>query len=202
MTALILVDIQNDFLPGGALAVPKGDEILVAVEKAIQMHFKLKIASVDDHPKGHISFASTHHKKVGERVVNQILWPDHCIHGTKGAELSVDTAKLDKIVRKGTDPSIDSYSAFYDNHRQKSTGLSEFLKSKGIRRIAIGGLATDYCVLWSVLDALAEGFEVDVIQEACRGINMKEGDVTTAFKQMEKGGARLFPTVTSYRSLI
>ena len=202
MIALILIDIQNDFLPGGALAIPKGDEILVAANELLQMSFKLKIVSVDDHPIGHISFASTHHKKAGEQVGNQILWPDHCVHGTKGAELRVDAAELDKIVRKGTDPSIDSYSAFYDNNRQKSTELSEFLKSEGVKRIAIGGLATDYCVLWSVLDALAEGFEVDVIQEACRGINMKEGDVTTAFKQMEKGGARLFPTITSYRSLI
>ncbi len=199
MTALLLVDIQNDFLPGGSLAVPEGDQVLPAIQNLLQLPFDLVVASKDDHPPGHVSFASTHKKKVGEFEGDQILWPDHCVQGTKGCELKLPQNKINKVVSKGTDPSIDSYSAFYDNQKKRSTGLADFLRSKRIKRIAICGLATDFCVLWTVLDALNEGFEVDVIQEGCRGIDLKKGDITAAYKKMEKAGARLFPTVTSYR---
>lgn len=200
MTALLLIDIQNDFLPGGALAVPNGDQVLPPIHNLLQLPFDLVVASKDDHPPGHISFASTHKKRIGEFEGDQILWPDHCIQRTIGGELRLPLDKIDQVVSKGTDLLIDSFSAFYDNKKQRSTGLSEYLKNKGVQRIAICGLATDFCVLWTVLDALAEGFEVDVIEEGCRGIDLHPGNISRAFKKMEEAGAHLFPTVTSYQN--
>lgn len=204
MTALLLVDIQNDFLPGGALAVPEGNEIIPVVKKLMASPFDLIVASKDYHPKGHISFASTHGKKVGERInwqgYEQILWPDHCIQETKGCALeqSIDADKIDRVFLKGNDPKIDSYSSFFDNQRLRSTGLAEYLKEHRIQKIAIVGLATDYCVLWSTLDALSLGFEVDVIVDGCRGIDIQRGDVAKAFQEMEEAGARLIKNSTSY----
>jgi nicotinamidase/pyrazinamidase len=193
MTALLLVDIQNDFLPGGSLAVPNGNEILPVVTKLMDFPFDLIVASQDHHPEGHISFASTHGKKIGEMIHNQILWPDHCVQGSKGAELesSIDQERIARIFPKGSDPQIDSYSAFFDNQRLRSTGLGEYLREKKIEKIVVVGLATDYCVLWTTLDALSLGFKVDLVVEGCRGIDLRKGDVTAALKEMEKAGAQL-----------
>lgn len=197
MKALLIVDLQNDFMPGGALPVPKGDEVIPIINRLIP-HFSLVLATQDWHPKDHVSFATNHPgKKVGEIIkfdgVDQILWPAHCVHYTKGAEL-VDQLNKDEIATifyKGTDHLIDSYSTFFDNARARSTGLFEYLKSRSIDEIYIAGVATDYCVLYSVLDALDLGLKVNVIVDACRAINLKPGDEKKAFELMKQKGARL-----------
>ncbi len=177
MKALLIVDIQNDFLPGGALAVPEGNEI-ISVVNAIQPHFPLVIATQDWHPAGHKSFASSHPgKQVMDTImlgdVEQILWPDHCVQGSRGAaladELSLNAAEV--IFRKGMHPEIDSYSVFYDNHRLKNTNLSDYLRAKGVTQVFIAGLAGDFCVAYSALDALNEGFDTFMIEDATRAIS-------------------------------
>jgi len=179
MKALLLIDIQNDFLPGGALAVPQGDEIIPIVNK-LQPQFNLVVATQDWHPPDHKSFASNHEgKKVFEKIdldgLEQVLWPDHCVQGTAGAELSkqLDTKKVEAIFRKGTDPEIDSYSGFYDNGHRKSTGLADYLKGKKIKELYIAGLAGDYCVYYSAKDAIAEGFTTHIIEDATRPIHQE-----------------------------
>ena len=195
--ALILVDIQNDFLPGGALAVKNGDEILPVVNKLFNYPFDLIIATKDWHPSNHVSFAATHNKIPGEKVTishfEQILWPAHCIQGEYGAELSseLQTKRIAKIIYKGTDKDIDSYSTFFDNCRKKSTGLSTYLKKQEIDELYLAGLATDYCVKYSVLDALHLGFKTFVIIDACRGVNIHKQDSKLALKDMENAGAIL-----------
>lgn len=178
MRALILVDIQNDFLPGGRLAVSRGDEV-IAVANRMQKIFDRVFASQDWHPSDHKSFAVNHPgTKIGEVIplegLLQILWPAHCVQGTPGAELapSLDKKKIERIFRKGTDPKIDSYSVFFDNAHRKDTGLSAFLKNEGIQEIYLMGLATDYCVKFSALDAVREGFVTYVIEDGCRGVNL------------------------------
>ncbi len=197
MTALILVDIQNDFFPGGALAVPHGDDILPAVNALMQLPFDHIIATQDWHPKNHGSFAETHHKPIGSIIdlhgVRQILWPTHCVQNTHGSDFAKgwDHSKIHHVIRKGTDPTVDSYSAFFDNELKSSTGLEKFLKDKHIKTVVIAGLATDYCVKYSALDALNLGFKTIIVPAACRGVNLKPEDSQNALKEIEAVGASL-----------
>lgn len=179
MKALLLIDIQVDFLPGGALAVPEGDKI-IPLANSLQRHFELVVATQDWHPAGHKSFASNHAgKKVFEQTVlnglDQVLWPDHCVQGSSGAEFSkdLDMQRVEAIFRKGTDPEIDSYSGFYDNGHRKSTALAEYLRGRGITKVYLLGLAGDYCVYFSAKDALKEGFEAFIIEDATRPIDVE-----------------------------
>jgi nicotinamidase/pyrazinamidase len=193
MTALILVDLQNDFFPGGALAVKEGDRILPAVNELMSLPFDLKVATKDWHPTGHMSFASTYDKQPGERIGEQILWPDHCVQGTLGSEFAPGwlSDKVDEVFFKGTSPEHDSYSTFFDNGHLKSTGLEDFLRAKGIHTIILAGLATDYCLKYSVLDALKLGFKVKVVLEGCLGVNLRENDSQRALEEMKRAGAEL-----------
>lgn len=179
MDALMIVDIQNDFLPGGSLAVPQGDEIIDLVNK-LQSSFKLIVATQDWHPTGHKSFASSHKdKKTFETItlngLEQILWPDHCVQGTSGAEFHVDLEMnlIEAIFRKGMDPEIDSYSGFYDNGHKKTTGLAGYLRERQVQRVYICGLAADFCVFYTAKDALKEGFDTYVIEDATRAIDQE-----------------------------
>ncbi len=197
MKTLIIVDLQNDFMPGGSLGVPEADLIVPLINK-IMPHFSLVLATQDWHPADHVSFATNHPgKKPGDVIevkgISQILWPVHCVRNTKGAELvkGLNKEKIESIFYKGTDKWIDSYSAFFDNARRKSTGLYDYLHSRGIKEIHIVGVATDYCVLYSTLDALDLGLSVTVISDACRGINLYPGDVEEAFSKMMGKGARV-----------
>jgi nicotinamidase/pyrazinamidase len=192
--ALILVDLQYDFMPGGALAVPRGDEV-VAVANALIARYELVVATRDWHPANHGSFASQHPgKKPGDHVlldgVDQILWPDHCVQNTRGAELhdDLDASAIDHIVFKGIDPLVDSYSTFFDNARKRATGLEGFLLEKGVREVVLMGLATDYCVLYSALDAVTLGFQTSVVQDGCRGIDLRPGDVAASWQRMRAHG--------------
>lgn len=199
-TALILVDLQNDFVPGGSLAVEKGDDIIPLINALLQKPFGHKIATKDWHPSNHGSFASQHGKNPGEIIIlngiQQILWPDHCIQHTSGSDFvpGLDVGKIEKIIYKGTDPGIDSYSTFFDNDHQRSTGLKEYLREKGVTHVFIAGLATDYCVKYSVLDAVKSGFKTYVIKDACRGVNLKPEDSQLAFNEMQRIGASIITT--------
>lgn len=194
MKALLLIDIQNDFLPCGALAVPEGDAILPLVNQ-LQGKFDLVVATQDWHPQNHKSFASQH---AGREVfdvtvlqgLEQVLWPDHCVQGTQGAEFSEDLEmnKVEAIFRKGMNPEIDSYSGFYDNGHLKSTGLADYLRGKGVTQVYLAGLAADYCVYFSAKDALAEGFEVYFIEDATRAIS-QEG-FEKAMEDLRSKGAK------------
>jgi nicotinamidase/pyrazinamidase len=193
MKALLLIDIQHDFLPGGALAVPEGDQIIPLVNK-LQQQFNLVIATQDWHPAGHKSFASTHAGKqpfdqIELHGLEQVLWPDHCIQGTAGAEFSkeLDTKKIEAIFRKGTNPEIDSYSGFYDNGHLKSTALADYLRSKQVDELYLAGLAGDYCVYFSAKDALQEGFKTYLIEDATRPID-KAGFEKAKGEIVKRGG--------------
>ena len=192
MNALILIDIQNDFLPGGSLEVPKGDEIIDNVN-FIMDNYNIVVATKDWHPKDHISFASNHkNKNVGQIIkinnLDQMLWPDHCIKDSKGSEFpkKLNSHKIHKIFYKGVDSDIDSYSGFYDNGKIRSTGLSNFLKKSNINQVDIVGLATDYCVKYSSIDAYNEGFKTKVLYSCVRGISVQTTE--TAFKEMKDMG--------------
>lgn len=197
MKALLLVDIQNDFLPGGALAVNGGNEIIPVVKRLLKLNFDMVIATKDWHPSNHGSFAINHNKQPGERVIldglEQILWPVHCVQGSKGAEFSEGWAKdkIEKIFYKGTDKNIDSYSTFFDNGHRKATGLAEFLHEKRITDIYIAGLATDYCVKYSAIDATKLGFNVFVVGDACRGVNLRPDDTKNALEEMQRAGIKI-----------
>ncbi|OUJ72230.1 bifunctional nicotinamidase/pyrazinamidase [Hymenobacter crusticola] len=177
MKALLLIDVQNDFVPGGALAVPEGDQIIPLLNQ-LQPSFDLVVATQDWHPQAHKSFASNHE---GQQVFNkielhgleQVLWPNHCVQGTSGAELhpALDTSRVEAIFRKGTNPEIDSYSGFYDNGHQKSTGLIDYLRGKGVTQVYVAGLAGDYCVYFSAKDAVQAGFDTFLIEDASRPIS-------------------------------
>ncbi len=179
MKSLIIVDIQNDFLPGGALAVNRGDEIIPVVNKLqYSNYFDLIIATQDWHPKDHGSFASNHPgKKPFEKAtlsgLEQILWPDHCLQGTEGAEFSkfLDIKKIEAIFRKGMDKNIDSYSGFFDNGKLKDTGLSAYLKGRNVDEVFVTGLAGDFCVFFTSMDAIDTGFKTTLIEDATRSIN-------------------------------
>jgi nicotinamidase/pyrazinamidase len=194
MKALILVDIQNDFLPGGALAVPDGDAV-IPVANRLQPAFPLVVATHDWHPANHGSFAASHPgKKVFEQIelngLPQTLWPVHCVKNTPGAALAanLEQERIAKIFQKGTDPGIDSYSGLFDNGHRKSTGLGEWLKEKGATEIFVCGLATDYCVKFTALDAVQFGFKTFLIEDASRGINIRPDDVKNAIAEMKSAG--------------
>lgn len=195
--ALILVDLQNDFMPGGALEVKEGDKILPSVNELLNHSFDLIIASKDWHPRDHGSFAAVHGKKPGEHIklhgLDQILWPVHCVQDSKGAEFSPgwETSKIQKVFYKGTDKNVDSYSAFFDNGHQNPTGLDAFLKENKITDIYVAGLTTEYCVKYSVIDASKMGFNIYVVEDACRGVNLKPNDIKDAIDEMRQVGAHI-----------
>ena len=192
--ALILVDLQNDFCRGGSLAVPYGNEV-IPVANRLQEHFDLIVASKDWHPKGHVSFASTHENVPAEKPIIvgqhfQELWPDHCIQESVGAQFhpKLKTAKIKKIFYKGIDPAIDSYSAFFDNEHLRSTGLAEYLHAHEIDTLYVMGLATDYCVKYSCKDAVQLGFKVRVVLDGCRAVELKAGDEMQTLYELERLG--------------
>lgn len=197
MTALILVDLQVDFMPGGALAVRDANQVLPVVNELLKKTFDIVIATKDWHPKHHGSFASTHRKHIGDQVlldgIPQILWPDHCVQGSKGAEFhrGWDSSKVDKVITKGIYRNVDSYSTFFDNEKRRSTGLGEFLIQKGVQTVYLAGLATDYCVKFSALDAKRLGFETYVIIDGCRGVNLRPHDTADAIDEMKKAGVKI-----------
>lgn len=174
MQVLLVVDLQKDFMQGGSLAVP-GAELVVPVINALIPKFEYVIASKDWHPEGHISFASTHHKKAGEKVDGQILWPDHCIQGTPGSDFcdTFDQMSIKKIFYKGTQQDGDSYSAFFDN-KKKSTGLKEFLDFYGITKIILTGLVLEYCVAATALDGIKLGYEVVIVKDGVASLISEE----------------------------
>jgi len=195
--ALVLVDIQNDFLPGGALAVPKGDEVVATANRLIK-HFPFVVATQDWHPPSHGSFASSHPGRAAFESgtlagLPQVLWPDHCVENSRGAELAegLDTGGVHEIVRKGTDPQIDSYSGFFDNGHRKETGLLGVLKGRGVTHVVLMGLATDYCVKATALDARSLGLEVSLVVDGCRGVDLAPGDSAQAVLLMAAAGVRL-----------
>jgi nicotinamidase/pyrazinamidase len=191
--ALVGIDVQNDFCPGGALAVPRGDEVVPVINR-LAGRFRHMVLTEDWHPKGHVSFASSHPGRQPFQTIQlaygeQVLWPDHCIPGTRGAEFhpGLDTRPADVVVRKGNDPAVDSYSAFYENDHRTSTGLAGYLRERGVRRLFLAGLATDFCVQYSALDARREGFEVFVVEDAVRGIDL-DGSLAAAWARMAGAG--------------
>jgi nicotinamidase/pyrazinamidase len=195
--ALIVTDVQNDFCPGGALAVPGGDQVVPVINR-IMDGFGVVVATQDWHPRHHLSFASNHTGRkpfdtVPSGGMEQVLWPDHCVQGTRGAEfhpgLNTDPAHL--IIRKGTDPDIDSYSTFIENDRKRITGIEGYLRSLGITEVYLCGLATDFCVLYSALDAAALGFSTLVVIDACRGIDVPAGNIERAVDAMKARGVRI-----------
>lgn len=199
MKALIVVDVQYDFLPGGSLAVPDGDKIIPVINR-IMKNFDVVVATQDWHPAGHISFASTHEGRQPFEVIElsygkQTLWPDHCVQGTKGAQLvaELDLNPVEVIIRKGTNAQIDSYSAFYDNGRQKTTGLSGYLKSKGVSEVYVCGLATDVCVYHTAKDSLSEGFQTFVILSASMGLS--EASITQTMNHIKQLGGIVLETI-------
>jgi nicotinamidase/pyrazinamidase len=190
---LLVIDVQNDFLPGGALAVPRGDEVIAVINR-LATGFANVILTQDWHPAGHISFASHH---AGRRPFDsielpygkQVLWPDHCVQGTPGAQFA-DTLQVthaQAVIRKGYHAHTDSYSAFVEADRATPTGLAGLLRERGIRRVYCCGLATDFCVAWSALDAQAAGFETVVIEDACRAIDA-DGSLTAARRNLAEAG--------------
>jgi nicotinamidase/pyrazinamidase len=197
MQALILVDIQRDFLPGGPLGVAEGDQI-IPVANRLQPQFTQVIATQDWHPADHGSFAANHPGHAPGEVIDldglpQILWPIHCLQGSAGAALAdaLDQRHLSATFAKGTDPHIDSYSAFFDNGHRKATGLGQYLKEKGIHDVYILGLAADVCVKFTALDAVGEGFQTYVITDGTRGVNLQPGDTERAFADLRQAGVHL-----------
>ena len=196
--ALLLIDLQFDFLPGGSLAVSEGDLVLpVAREWLLKRdRFHECIATKDWHPSNHLSFASQHPgKKPGDMTdlngLPQVLWPDHCVQESRGAELAFELSEFDFVSLKGMNRGVDSYSGFFDNGRRVETPLRAHLESNGIQSLVIMGLATDYCVKFTVLDALSLGFAVKVVQAGCRGVNLRPDDSKLALQEMAAMGAQL-----------
>jgi len=196
MKALLVVDIQYDFCPGGALAVPDGDAIIPAVNNLID-HFDVIIQTQDWHPAGHSSFASSHKGKDPFDTIEmdygtQVLWPDHCVQGSKGAEFHNDlnTLKSQVIIRKGFRKAIDSYSTFFENDQETATGLTGYLKQRGITDLYAVGLATDFCVKWSILDGIDEGFTMHIVEDAVKGIDLN-GSLDEAWDEMKKKGVNI-----------
>jgi nicotinamidase/pyrazinamidase len=190
---LVVVDVQYDFLPGGRLAVAGGDEIIEPIN-AMAKSFRNVVLTQDWHPAGHISFASTHQDAKPFDVIElpygpQVLWPDHCVIGTKGAEFSalLDIPHVQTVIRKGYRDTIDSYSAFKENDHKTATGLAGYLRERGLKRIFLCGLATDFCVAWTAEDGIAAGFECVVIEDATRAIDA-DGSLTAAWKRMNEAG--------------
>jgi nicotinamidase/pyrazinamidase len=194
--ALIVIDVQNDFCPGGALAVPEGDAILPVVG-ALMRRFPHVILTQDWHPSGHASFASSHQGKRPFETIQlpygpQTLWPDHCLQGSQGAEFhkELNAIRAELVIRKGFRPGIDSYSAFFENDRKTPTGLAGYLRERGLRELYFVGLATDYCVAFSAIDARRAGFGATVIENGCRAIDLA-GSLAAARDNMRKSGVKL-----------
>ncbi len=195
-SVLILVDLQNDFLPGGALAVPDGDEV-IAIANQLQPYFHLVVATQDWHPADHGSFASQHPEHRLGDVINlhglkQVLWPDHCIQNSDGADFSnsLHTHSISRVFPKGTDRKLDSYSGFFDNGGKHETGLASYLKLRKVTDVYILGLATDYCVRATAIDSCKLGFRTWLIEDACRGVELKPGDCAAAIEEMKQSGVQ------------
>ena len=193
-SALLVVDVQNDFCPGGALAVSDGDAVVPVINR-LARRFAHVVLTQDWHPPGHLSFASQHPGRQPFESVDldygpQTLWPDHCIQGSRGAEFhpGLETGRAELVLRKGFRTEIDSYSAFVENDRTTSTGLAGYLRERGLRRIFLAGLATDYCVAWSALGAVSAGFEAILIEDACRAIDLG-GSLGRALEELRAAGA-------------
>jgi len=196
-SVLLVVDVQNDFCPGGALEVKGGDEVIPVIN-ALMPLFPGVVATQDWHPPGHVSFASSHpgrkiYDALEARGIRQVLWPDHCVQGSEGADFhtALERRFITLILRKGFTPGLDSYSAFFENDRKTPTGLAFFLKGLGHERVYLCGLATDYCVLYSAMDALALGFRVFLVEDAVRGVDLPEGSASKALDTMKAGGATI-----------
>jgi nicotinamidase/pyrazinamidase len=197
MRALLLVDLQNDFCPGGALQVNRGDQT-VAIANRLLPHFATVAATQDWHPHDHQSFAANHPGKQPYEMIDlhglmQVLWPVHCVRDTPGAELhgELDRARITEIFHKGTDPAIDSYSGFFDNGKRKATGLADWLRSRWVQQLYVMGLATDYCVRATALDARSLGFDVWLVQDGCRGVELKPGDTDRAIAELRGAGCAI-----------
>jgi len=194
MRALLMVDIQNDFMPFGALPVVGGDAVVPIANRLVHQ-FDLVVATQDWHPADHGSFATNHRgRRVGDLVqlggVEQVLWPPHCVQNTPGASFhsALDVTGIDHVVHKGTDPGIDSYSAFFDNHHLKHTGLEAFLREWMVSEVVIMGLATDYCVKYTAHDARGLGFAVTIVEDGCRAVELAPGDADRALREMREIG--------------
>ena len=205
MRALILVDIQNDFVPGGALPVPRGNEI-VPLANELQHNFDLVVATQDWHPQKHKSFASSHagknpFEKIMLHGLEQVLWPDHCVQGSSGAQIhpQLNTNKVEAVFRKGMDPEIDSYSAFYDNGYKKSTGLAGYLRERKVQKVFVCGLAADFCVYFTAKDALNENFKTYIIEDATRAIDPAGFDKVK--KEIFSSGGQIIKREVLYRHL-
>lgn len=190
---LLVIDVQNDFLPGGALAVPEGDAVIAPINRLAE-RVPHVVLTQDWHPPGHASFHGSHPGKAPYDIADlhygeQVLWPEHCVQGTRGAELAagLNTERAELVIRKGHHPGIDSYSAFLEADRRTRTGLTGYLAERGLKRLLLAGLATDFCVLWSALDARRDGFEVFVVEDAVRGIDL-DGSLARAWDAMERAG--------------
>lgn len=201
MQAVLLIDIQHDFLEGGALAVPDANAVVPVAEKLMQ-RFDLIFATQDWHPHNHGSFASQHAGRNMFEVIDlhglpQVLWPDHCVQGTLGAQFhpALPMEKCTAIVQKGTDITVDSYSGFADNGKRIQTELHSILQTHGVKTLYVCGLATDYCVQFTVLDALELGYTVYLVLDGCRGVNQHPHDSEKAIERMEKAGALLISSV-------
>lgn len=199
MRALLLIDLQNDFLPGGSLAVPDGNRVIPVANQAMESA-ELVVATQDWHPADHGSFASQHDGvSIGDSFsldgLPQIAWPDHCVQGSVGAEFAdaLNQSCLDHVTQKGTDRMIDSYSGFFDNEHRRATDLHDYLQSAGIDELTVMGLATDYCVKFTVLDALQLGYRTRVLLAGCRGVNLNAGEVDRAIEHMRAAGATIVP---------
>lgn len=199
MKTLLIVDVQNDFIAGGALAVPGGEGIVPAINR-LQTGFDLVVATQDWHPADHGSFAASHPgRRPGDSVelagLVQNLWPVHCVRDTPGAEFApgLDRSRWEHICRKGTDAAVDSYSGFFDNGHRRPTGLEDFLRMRGVEEVWLAGLATDYCVKFTALDARAAGFRVHLFPDACRGVELRPGDTAKALDEMALAGVLMEP---------
>jgi nicotinamidase/pyrazinamidase len=194
-SALLVIDVQNSFLPGGSLAVKDGDQVIPVINKIARSFFNV-VMTQDWHTQGHISFASSHSGRKPFETIDvaygkQVLWPDHCVQGTDGAALSKDLSipQAGLLIRKGLHKDVDSYSAFTEADGKTTTGLAAYLKARGIKRVFVAGLATDFCVAWSALDARKAGFETYVVEDACRGIDA-QGSLAEAWADMAKAGVK------------
>ena len=197
MRALILVDLQNDFCAFGALAVPGGNDV-IPIANDLMAQLDLVVATQDWHPANHGRFAANHPWRKPGQVIDlhglpQVLWTIHCVQDTFGADFvgNLNTDKITKIFPKGTDPEVDSYSGFFDNGHRKATGMGDYLKAQGVDTVYVMGLATDYCVKFTALDAVELGFKTYLIPEGCRGVNLQEGDVEKALEEMKERGVEM-----------
>lgn len=197
MRALVLVDIQNDFLPAGSLPVPEGDRV-VPVANGLAESFEVVVATQDWHPANHASFAANHPgSEPGEVIdldgLDQVLWPVHCVQDTVGAQFAtgLDIARCSRVFQKGTETRLDSYSGFFDNGHRKATGMGDYLLGRGVRSVYLLGLATDYCVKFTALDARRLGFDTHLLLDGCRGVELNAGDMTAAVQEMASAGVHV-----------